>query len=404
MGSDRASEVFSQQAVTQELRRRILTAQYAAGQRIPPERELLEEFGCSRLTVAKAMAPLVAEGLIARHQGRGTFVTGATSHTVHRGPVGRANGRPTARGNVIKYLSPGQESSVRGSRDDVLGGLHAVLDGAGYHVSVDFYSSLDEHLRCLERMRDPQIAGVVLWPAPAPRTVALIESLIAGSVPLVLIDTYLPGVDCDFVVTDNIEGAAGMVGHLAGLGHRRLCYLTEPTQRTSLRDRLAGFLRGMVEAELPIDDGSVVRVDLDCLRGEGSGKLVPVLKTLLARPAPPTALFASHDYLAIAIRQCLAELGVRVPQALSVAGFDGIEASSFGTPALTTVEQDFRSMAMDAARILMERFDGRPAPLRHQRYILPHLRARASTSTISPPRPEDGTIERISTTTQHSPQ
>lgn len=375
------AEGVSQQAITQELRRRILTARYAAGQRVPPERELLEEFGCSRLTVAKAMAPLVAEGLIARHPGRGTFVVRISAGGEEgRIAIGRANGRPTARGNVIKYLSPGRDSSVRGSRDDVLTGLHTILDGAGYHVSVDFYGSIEEHLRCLERVRDPQIAGAVLWPAPDPRTVARIESLSRDGVPLVLIDTYLPGVDCDFVVTDNIEGAASMVRHLAGQGHRRLCYLTEPADRTSLRDRLSGFLRGMVEANLPVDADSVVRLDEDCLHGDVRVRLVPLLRSLLARAAPPTALFASHDSLAIALREALGALGVRVPADVSVAGFDGIEASSFGTPPLTTVEQDFKRMAMDAARILMERFDGRPVPLRHQRYILPHLRERTSTA------------------------
>ncbi len=373
------NDMVSQQAITQELRRRILTAQYAAGQRIPPERELLHEFGCSRLTVAKAMAPLVAEGMILRHQGRGSFVAESLPHTEGCSRAVRSSGRPATRGNVIKYLSPGQESSVRGSRDDVLNSLHSVVNAAGYHVSVDFYSSVKEHLHCLERVRDPQIAGVVLWPAPDPRTTAVIQSLTEAGVPIVLIDTYLPGVDCDYVVTDNIDGAATMVTHLASLGHRRICYLTKPVTRTSLRDRLSGFFRGMVEADLPVDNSSVVHVDEHILEADGHDKLFRILEELMARPAPPTALFASHDSLALAIRQWLISRGISIPTQIALAGYDGIEASSFGTPALTTMEQDFRRMASDAARILMERFDGRPVTLRHQRYIQPHLRTRAST-------------------------
>lgn len=371
----------SQRAITQELRRRILTEQYAAGQRIPPERELLQEFGCSRLTVAKAMAPLVAEGMILRHQGRGSFVTGNLPLAEGRPRDIRSGGRPTTRGNVIKYLSPGQESSVRGSRDEVLNSLHSVVNTAGYHVSVDFYGSVEEHLECLERVRDPQIAGVVLWPAPDPRTTALIQSLTQAGVPLVLIDTYLPGVECDYVVTDNIEGAATMVHHLADLGHKRICYLTKPATRTSLRDRLSGFLRGMVEEDLPVNNGSVVHVDEHILEADGHDKLFRILEELMTRPEPPTALFASHDSLALAIRQWLISRGISIPNQIALAGYDGIEASSFGTPAITTMEQDFRRMAADAARILMERFDGRPVTLRHQRYIQPHLRVRASTAS-----------------------
>ena len=381
MKPETMTDAVSQQAITQELRRRILTAQYAAGQRIPPERELLHEFGCSRLTVAKAMAPLVAEGMILRHQGRGTFVAEGLTKRDGGSRAGSSGGRPATRGNVIKYLSPGQESSVRGSRDDVLGSLHSVVNAAGYHVSVDFYSSIEEHLNCLERVRDPQIAGAVLWPAPDPRTTALIKSLTEAGVPIVLIDTYLPDVACDYVVTDNIEGAAAMVRHLAGLGHRRICYLTKPATRTSLRDRLSGFLRGMVEAELPVDSDSVVRVEENVLESDDGDGLASVLEKLMARRGPPTALFASHDSLALAIRQWLLARGISIPHQISLAGYDGIEASSFGAPALTTMEQDFRHMAADAARILMERFDGRPVTLRHQRYIQPHLRARASTAS-----------------------
>lgn len=377
-----AGNVTTHADIAQEIRRRILTAQYRVGQRIPPERELLETFGCSRMTVARALALLAEEGLIERHRGRGTFVA---RHGERAGLVetdaGRSSGRLQTRGNVIKYISPGQGKSVRSSRDDVLSGLHGVLNEAGYHVSVDFYADIDEHLRCLERVYDPQIAGVVLWPDPDPRTVQAVAGLMAQGVPIVLIDTYLPGIDGDHVVTDNVEGAATMVRHLAQRGHRRICYLTPPPNRTSLRDRLTGFLRGLVEEDLPLDRTSVVRLPPS---GPGESALAAdaalgcALATLLSSATPPTALFASNDALALAAMQWLRERQVRVPVDLTVVGYDGIEAGEFGPAPLTTVKQDFREMAVTAARILLERFDGRTAPLRYHRLIEPRLIERAT--------------------------
>lgn len=354
--------------IGQELRRRILTSQYGPGQRIPPERELLEEFGCSRLTVAKAMAPLVADGLIERHRGRGTFVAQAAGE---ERASGRSDGRPATRGNVVKYVSPGTEQNVRSSRDDVLAALHGSLDDVGYHVSVDFYGDLEQHVRCLSKIHDPQIAGVVLWPMPDASTVEAVSKLVADAVPLVLIDTYLPEIDCDYVVTDNIEGAALMVGHLARLGHRRIAYVTPPTTRTSLRDRLAGFLRGMIEAHLPVDSDSVVSID-------PAGDPANTLDRILSLSTPPTALFAAHDSIALALLPLLRERGLAVPEDITLVGFDGLEAGEFSSVPLTTVKQDFRQMADIAARILLERFDGRTAPLRYHRLIEPQLIVRAS--------------------------
>ena len=361
--------------IAQEMRRRILTAQYRAGQRIPPERELLETFGCSRMTVARALTLLAAEGLVERHQGRGTFVAahgerGSTAESARHG------GRIATRGNVIKYISPGQESGVRSSRDEVLSSLHGALDEAGYHISVDFYGDLEQHLRCLEKVHDPQIAGVVLWPLPHARTVRAVGELMAQRVPVVLIDTYLPGIDTDHVVTDNVEGAAAMVRHLVSLGHRRICYLTPPTERTSLRDRLTGFLRGLVDADLPLRDTGVMRLPLAAAAAaptEPGAALGEVLSQVLSAAAPPTALFFSHDTLALAALQWLRMHRVRVPEDLSVVGYDGIEAGEFGSTPLTTVKQDFGEMADVAARILMERFDGRQEPLRYHRQIEPQL-------------------------------
>ncbi len=367
--------------IGRELRRRILTGRYAAGQRIPPERELEQEFGCSRPTVAKAMAPLVDAGLIERHRGRGTFVVGAAG-AQSRGRTATAG--TSGRGNVVKYISPGQDRAGRNSRDDVLAGMHSVLNDSGYHVSVDFYSDLEQHLGCLSKAVDPQIAGLALWPAPHERTLAAVEAAMRQGLPLVLIDTYLPGLDCDYVVTDNIEGAAMMVHHLAGLGHQRISYITAPVNRTSVRDRLSGYLRGMVEDKLPVGDKSVVQLECDNAIGEQlNHELGLTLDRLIAGGEVPTALFVSHDSLALALLPLLKARGVRVPADLALVGYDGIEAGELCSVPLTTIKQDFFGMAQMAGRILLERFDGRSEPLRYHLMIKPQLVVRASCAAPS---------------------
>ena len=352
--------------VERELRRRILAAQYAPGMRIPPERELTETFGCSRGTVSKALSALESDGVVERRHGAGTFV-------VERLPVPMGNGaaeaRITRRGNVIKYLSPMDDSRGVNSRNKVLDGMHEALDGAQYHVSIDFYRDAKECAACLKKLQDAQIAGLVLWATPGGEVAREVKRLMESGVAVVMIDTFLQEVECDYVVSDNIAGAAEMVRFLAEKGHREICYFTSEPDRSSLIDRLAGFLKGMVIAGLPFSAENVVQVN---------GNLEQVLKSVLHRKRRPSAIFASHDMKAITIVNALRDMGVSVPKDISVVGYDGIDAGLLVQPALTTMEQDFKGMAVKASHILLERLGRRSANLFYRIYVEPKLKVRKS--------------------------
>jgi Transcriptional regulators len=354
--------------VERELRRRILAAQYAPGMRIPPERELTETFGCSRGTVSKALAALESEGVVERRHGAGTFVAERVP-AAPRGNNAAAEARVMRRGNVIKYLSPMEDSRVENSRNKVLDGMHEALDGAQFHVSIDFYKDAKECAACLKKLRDPQIAGVVFWGTPGDEVAREARRLMEAGVAMVMIDTFLQEVECDFVVSDNIGGAAEMVRFLAEQGHRDICYFTSDPDRSSLVDRLAGFLKGMVLAGLPFSADNVAQVDEN---------LESVLRSVLKRKRRPSAIFASHDMKAISIVNALRELGVSVPEDISVVGYDGVDAGRLVRPALTTMEQDFRGMALKASQILLERLGRRSANLFYRIYVEPKLKVRKS--------------------------
>ena len=354
--------------VERELRRRIASARHRPGTRLPPERELADSLGCSRGTVAKALAALVAEGLVERRHGAGTFVA-------ERLPSKTAAEKSARNGGVFTFLSPMEDSRALNSRNKVLDGMHEVLGAARHHVGIDFYKNASECAACLKRLREARIAGLVLWPTPGEEVAREAARLMASGVPVVMIDTFLPGFECDYVVSDNIAGAAGMVRFLAGLGHREICYFTSRPDRSSLVDRLAGFLKGMVMEGLPFSAENVAQTN---------GNLERVLASVLRRKKRPTAIFASNDMKAIAIMDALRGAGVRVPEDVSVAGFDGVEAGRLVRPALTTMEQDFKGMAAKASRILLERMDGKPASLHYRIYVEPKLKNRKSCGEFSP--------------------
>lgn len=133
------------------------------------------------------------------------------------------------------------------------------------------------------------------------------------------------------VRVDNAGGIASMVAALAGLGHRRIAFLAGPTSLFVARERLEGYRRGLAEAGIPFDEGLVVS---SAFSREGG---IEGVDRLLAGGAPFTAIASASDVLALGALQRLADLGIRVPDEVSVAGFDDIPTAAMIAPALSTV-------------------------------------------------------------------
>jgi LacI family transcriptional regulator len=140
------------------------------------------------------------------------------------------------------------------------------------------------------------------------------------------------------VSVDNAGGVAAMVAALAGLGHRRIAFLAGPPNLFVARARLAGYRRGLEEAGLEIDERLVVPSAFD---REGGAAAVDAL---LAGEAAFTAVCCANDLLALGALARLAERGIDVPGAVSVAGFDDISVAALTAPALSTVRLPLREM------------------------------------------------------------
>ncbi|MCC6580667.1 MAG: GntR family transcriptional regulator [Phycisphaeraceae bacterium] len=372
--------------VGRELRRRVLEGVYAPGDRVPTERELETEFGVSRLTVAKALAPLVAEGLIVRQRGRGSYVT-------HRRAGRRRESAVVADDRrLITFISPGASGGSGGGgvvvERGVLEGMHAILGPLGYRVGVDFYRDSQQQLRCLERYQDRAPAAFVVWPEPDEGVIQKLRAMTGEGFPVVLVDTYLEQLDCDYVVSDNGHGGRAMVEHLVALGHRRISYLGEPPVRSSLIDRLGGFLSATVAAGLPIDANTVVLLSRQDRQG-----LSEAIDRLLQAPEPPTALFCAHDQVAMSVAYLLRERGRRVPQDVTLVGYDNIDAAADFYVPLTTVAQDFYEMGRLAAEILLYRINGGDMAVPYQVHVRPRLIQRASGA--APPGHRDAALPAV---------
>jgi LacI family transcriptional regulator len=179
------------------------------------------------------------------------------------------------------------------------------------------------------------------------------------SSPVVAVDPQ-PGTSrTPTVDSDNLNGARSATEYLLGLGHRRIAFVTGRSDLESARRREQGYREALA--------GSGVEVDPDLVRvGNYDGDdAEAAARVLLALPEPPTAVFAANDIMAMAISRVAASLGLRLPDDLSVVGFDNIPESALNEPPLTTVEQPIQRMGFEAIGMLVALMAGRPVDIPH---------------------------------------
>lgn len=181
------------------------------------------------------------------------------------------------------------------------------------------------------------------------------ESLRAGGIPFVLIDPAgdpAPGVPA--VGAANWAGGVEATRHLIDLGHRRIGIVSGPADAMAALARVDGHRSAMRAAGLPIDPELTRFGDVDIVSGEQQGH------ALLDLADPPTAVFATSDVQALGVMHAATARGLRVPDALSVVGFDDLGAAQLAHPLLTTVHQPVREIAQQATQLVLRLLDDAP--------------------------------------------
>lgn len=172
--------------------------------------------------------------------------------------------------------------------------------------------------------------------------------------PLVAIDPYQATTQFPAVIATNHQGVLEAMAYLVKLGHRRIGFIAGRPDLQSAQRRQEGYTDGLARAGLSFDPALLVTGDYT--RGTG----VERAQQLLSLAEPPTAIVAASDEMAFGVYDAAAEAGVRIPEDLSVVGFDNTMDSALVTPALTTVDQSIEKMGMLAAELVLKLIQGQP--------------------------------------------
>jgi DNA-binding LacI/PurR family transcriptional regulator len=230
-----------------------------------------------------------------------------------------------------------------------------VTDEHGYSVIVcSTDGQLQREMRFLQSLSG-WISGLIFHPYHV--TQESLELHISDDVAVVILGEPLAfereQARFDHVRGNNEKGALTAVEHLIRLGHERIGFVQGPPGTPTGARRLAGYQQALYEAGLPSDESLVVAGGYT----RDAGRIG--IAQLLDRPQPPTAVFCANDLVALGAIETAQQRGYRIPQDVSIVGFDDIDEAARASPPLTTIKQPPRRLGTVAAETLLERLGGR---------------------------------------------
>lgn len=207
-------------------------------------------------------------------------------------------------------------------------------------------------------------------------------------VPVVAISAHSPVENVTNIVLDHHKAVEAALLHLDELGHRRIAFMRGPRAIPDSDFRWQSIQQVAGEIGLPIDPALVVRIDATGWSSKtGQHPMAPEIgykpmQALLEKTRDFTAIFCFNDIAAIGAVRALKEAGLRVPEDVSVVGFDDIQSAAYATPSLTTVRQPLAEMGERGAQILLERISNREAAYPAEIVVAPELVVRESTGPV----------------------
>jgi LacI family transcriptional regulator len=293
---------------------------------------------------------------------------GVSSGTVSRVINGDVHVRPQTRERVLqvmhdlRYSANRQARSLAGGKTDVIGlivpdlgtayigeiirGIDMELGLTGLDLILyTTHRTASKEANYVANLAQGMVDGLLLV---LPRSPAdYIEALTRRGFPFVLVDHQGTGRTCPAVGATNWQGAYDATQYLLQLGHTRIGFITGSMDLGCSQDRLAGYRAALRDHRLPARPELEYEGDFLQPDGYAGGS------AFLDLAEPPTAIFASNDVMAMGVMDAVRNRGLRIPDDISVVGFDNIPQSAVVFPPLTTVEQPLEQMGRAATQMLL---------------------------------------------------
>jgi len=230
----------------------------------------------------------------------------------------------------------------------------------GYDLIFASRNLRNRDMSYLEHFKHRAVDGIVV--VCSDRMDEQVQELMQSDIPIVVVD--MDSANCSVVYSDNTEGARMAVNYLYELGHRHIAHIAGDSSIDAGAARVKGYELAMQTLDLPIQPGYLVNAGFFSVE---EGK--QAMEKLLQLASPPTAVFVAGDQMAIGAIEAVHDHGLRVPEDISIIGYDDIEMIKYITPKLTTIRQDTDEIGEAAAELLIEQMTAKER--RTERRVIP---------------------------------
>ncbi|TYP78939.1 GntR family transcriptional regulator [Paenibacillus methanolicus] len=382
------------QKIQDYIRELIDTEGLKEGERIPTEKELMERFNVSKITVVNALTGLANEKIITRVPGRGSFVSDkkAAEHGVSS-PAAAASALPAPSGGGSKFSADGEGRTgiiglVMPSIYDffairLLDGVGKALEEEGYRIMILLSGGvLEKEKEAIKTLKAIGAEGLLIFPVDEEQYNEEILAMKFAGFPFVLIDRYLPGVETHYIAADGRLGTSLAVEHLWELGHREIAICSDsPLQTVTVQERIEGYMStlktkgALINPAHMITDFTVEKVNLQDMKSH------PLYRYIANQMA--TAYITLNGRLAVQIYQMAKQAGLEVPGDVSIVSFDDPTSIVEEFSSFTHIKQFEYEIGYRAAEKLIEiiREDGKPIGKYTKTLLEPELAVRQTSGT-----------------------
>ena len=354
-------QLFLYETVRNDIIAMIRTRNLKAHDPIPSEGSIAQTYGVSRMTGKLALKSLEEAGIIYRMSRRGSFL--AEGFEVRIPSLERSSGSgiggSTAQRSVALVV-PVLDFYI----GDIIRSINHRAETLGIgvilRVTDEDTQMEDRILRELSEL--PYLQGIILFPADRKGFDGELLRLKLNRYPVVLIDRTYPDISIVSVCHANYQGAYDMTSYLLGKGHRHIGFASRAPKTTRSReDRYQGYLHALMALGAPVKQEYIQVVEEDVHMYRGTHVLdtsaLKVLQTYLTANKELTAVFCSDDYVAAELVHAAINLGLRIPQDISIAGFCDNRVLRFLPVRLSTVRQPIEEMGKSAVDCLVSRLN-----------------------------------------------